>query len=64
MQAQALNRLAPHALDDDALSAATGGFGFGFGRRFDVDIDITIINVRGNGNVVAGRDVSLRGRRR
>lgn len=55
------------ALDESQLMAVTGGFYRRGGRRFDIDVDIDIeinvFNVRGNGNVVGGRDVNLSRRR-
>jgi hypothetical protein len=64
-----LTQFDAQALDETALCAVTGGFHRFGGRRFDIDfnvdidVEINIVNIRGNGNVVAGRDANLFRRR-
>jgi len=68
MNDQSLSLFEDAALDDTLLATVSGGFGSRRGgRRFDIDIDIdvdiSIVNIRGNGNVVSGRDANIFGRR-
>lgn len=60
-----LTQFAAETLDERALCAVTGGFHRFGSRRFDVDVDIAIniVSIRGNGNVVAGRDANAFRRR-
>lgn len=59
-QQTSLTQFAAETLDERALCAVTGGFHRFGGRRFDIDVEveINIVSIRGNGNVVAGRDAN------